>query len=170
MEIKKSKVKSNQSNGSLDLTHGTFFKFEISFEDGTIGEYLSKTQDGGNKNFPIGIEKEFEVTENKFGKKIKPHFAQKSFTPQSSGTSGNPDIQRMIVKQSSLKVASDLCIANNKTDLNTVFKTANTIVEWVMNEQSSQGEPKIDAVDTLDKYTTLEKSESLTEKTDDLPF
>ena len=59
MEIKKSKVKSNQASGSLDLTHGTFFKFEISFEDGTIGEYLSKTQDGGNKNFPIGVEKEF---------------------------------------------------------------------------------------------------------------
>jgi len=168
MEIKKSKVKSNQASGSLDLTHGTFFKFEISFEDGTVGEYLSKTQDGGNKNFPIGMEKEFEVTENKFGKKIKPHFSQKSFTPQASGTSTNPDIQRMIVKQSSLKVASDLCIANNKTDLNTVFKTANTIVEWVMSEQLQT--PKIDAVDTLDKYRSLEKSEGLTEKTDDLPF
>ena len=153
MEIKKSKVKSNQASGSLDLTHGTFFKFEISFEDGTIGEYLSKTQDGGNKNFPIGVEKEFEVTENKFGKKIKPHFAQKSFTPQASGTNANPDIQRMIVKQSSLKVAADLCIANNKTDLNTIFKTANTIVDWVMEDKAGQ---KVD-----DGYTSVKKVESL---------
>tara|TARA_R100000935_G_C2771692_1_gene137909 strand:+ start:303 stop:803 length:501 start_codon:yes stop_codon:yes gene_type:complete len=141
MEIKKSKVKSNQASGSLDLSHGTFFKFEISFEDGTVGEYLSKTQDGGNKNFPIGMEKEFEVTDNKYGKKIKPHFAQKSFTPQASGTSTNPDIQRMIVKQSSLKVAADVCIANNKTDLNTIFKTANTIVEWVMDDKSVKPKP-----------------------------
>ena len=161
MEIKTSKVVSNQASGSLDLTHGTFFKFEISFEDGTVGEYLSKTQDGGNKNFPIGVEKEFEVTENKFGKKIKPHFAQKSFAPQQvSGTSTNPDIQRMIVKQSSLKVAADLCIANNKTDLNTIFKTANTIVEWVMEDKAVE---KVD-----DGFTSVKKQEPSTD--DDLPF
>lgn len=167
MEIKKSKVVSNQASGSLDLTHGTFFKFEISFEDGTVGEYLSKTQDGGNKNFPIGVEKEFEVTENKFGKKIKPHFSQKSFTPsQASGTSTNPDIQRMIVKQSSLKVAADLCIANNKTDLNTIFKTANTIVEWVMENKPVKQEsisPVQFEESTTDKYHKSSEA-------DDLPF
>jgi len=161
MQVKNSKVLSNQANGSLDLQHGTFFKFEISFEDGTVGEYLSKSQDGGNKNFPIGQEKEFEVTENKFGKKIKPHFAQKSFTPQqASGTSTNPDIQRMIVKQSSLKVASDICIANKKTDLNTIFKTANTIFEWVMEDKASEK--------TDDGYTSVKKEEL--KKSDDLPF
>ena len=160
MEIKKSKVVSNQASGSLDLTHGTFFKFEISFEDGTVGEYLSKTQDGGNKNFPIGVEKEFEVTENKFGKKIKPHFAQKSFTPQASGTSTNPDIQRMIVKQSSLKVAADLCIADKKTDLNSVFQMADKIVSWVMDDKAGE---KVD-----DGFTSVKKQEQ--SKGDDLPF
>ena len=160
MEIKKSKVVSNQASGSLDLTHGTFFKFEISFEDGTVGEYLSKTQDGGNKNFPIGVEKEFEVTENKFGKKIKPHFAQKSFTPQASGTSTNPDIQRMIVKQSSLKVAADLCIADKKTDLNSVFQMADKIVSWVMDDKAGE---KVD-----DGFTSVKKQEP--SKADDLPF
>ena len=159
MEIKTSKVVSNQASGSLDLTHGTFFKFEISFEDGTVGEYLSKTQDGGNKNFPIGVEKEFEVTENKFGKKIKPHFSQKSFTPSQAFTE-NPDRQRMIVKQSSLKVAADLCIANNKTDLNTIFKTANTIVDWVMEDKPVE---KVD-----DGFTSVKKQEQ--SKVDDLPF
>ena len=160
MEIKTSKVVSNQASGSLDLTHGTFFKFEISFEDGTVGEYLSKTQDGGNKNFPIGVEKEFEVTENKFGKKIKPHFAQKSFTPQASGTSTNPDIQRMIVKQSSLKVAADLCIADKKTDLNSVFQMADKIVSWVMDDKAGE---KVD-----DGFTSVKKQEP--SKADDLPF
>jgi len=159
MEIKKSKVKSNQASGSLDLTHGTFFKFEISFEDGTVGEYLSKTQDGGNKNFPIGVEKEFEVTENKFGKKIKPHFSQKSFTPSQAYTE-NPDRQRMIVKQSSLKVAADLCIADKKTDLNSVFQMADKIVDWVMEDKAGE---KVD-----DGFTTVKKQEP--SKADDLPF
>jgi len=159
MEIKKSKVKSNQASGSLDLTHGTFFKFEISFEDGTVGEYLSKTQDGGNKNFPIGVEKEFEVTENKFGKKIKPHFSQKSFTPSQAYTE-NPDRQKMIVKQSSLKVAADLCIADKKTDLNSVFQMADKIVSWVMDDKAGE---KVD-----DGFTTVKKQEP--SKADDLPF
>ncbi len=159
MEIKKSKVKSNQASGSLDLTHGTFFKFEISFEDGTVGEYLSKTQDGGNKNFPIGVEKEFEVTENKFGKKIKPHFSQKSFTPSQAYTE-NPDRQKMIVKQSSLKVAADLCIADKKTDLNSVFQMADKIVSWVMDDKAGE---KVD-----DGFTSVKKQEP--SKADDLPF
>jgi len=158
MEIKKSKVVSNQANGSLDLTHGTFFKFEISFEDGTVGEYLSKTQDGGNKNFPIGVEKEFEVTENKFGKKIKPHFAQKSFTPQASGTNSNPDIQRMIVKQSSLKVAVDYLNAKGvDIQLNDVFHYADKIVAWVMEDKPVE---KVD-----DGFKKQEPS-----KVDNLPF
>lgn len=159
MEIKTSKVVSNQASGSLDLTHGTFFKFEISFEDGTVGEYLSKTQDGGNKNFPIGVEKEFEVTENKFGKKIKPHFSQKSFTPSQAFTE-NPDRQRMIVKQSSLKVAADLCIADKKTDLNSVFQMADKIVSWVMDDKAGE---KVD-----DGFTSVKKQEP--SKADDLPF
>jgi hypothetical protein len=159
MEIKKSKVKSNQASGSLDLTHGTFFKFEISFEDGTVGEYLSKTQDGGNKNFPIGVEKEFEVTENKFGKKIKPHFSQKSFTPSQAYTE-NPDRQKMIVKQSSLKVAADLCIADKKTDLNSVFQMADKIVSWVMDDKAGE---KVD-----EGFTSVKKQEP--SKADDLPF
>jgi hypothetical protein len=159
MEIKTSKVVSNQASGSLDLTHGTFFKFEISFEDGTVGEYLSKTQDGGNKNFPIGVEKEFEVTENKFGKKIKPHFSQKSFTPSQAFTE-NPDRQRMIVKQSSLKVAADLCIADKKTDLNSVFQMADKIVSWVMDDKAGE---KVD-----EGFTSVKKQEP--SKADDLPF
>jgi len=161
MEIKKSKVKSNQASGSLALTHGTFFKFEISFEDGTVGEYLSKTQDGGNKNFPIGVEKEFEVTENKFGKKIKPHFSQKSFTPSQAYTE-NPDRQRMIVKQSSIKVALDFMVAKNPKTLyvDDVFKVADKIVDWVMEDKAGE---KVD-----DGFTTVKKQEP--SKADDLPF
>lgn len=138
MEIKKGIVKSVQANGDLKLQHGVFYKFEIQIGD-DVGEYLSKSDGGGIKNFPIGQEKEYQLIENSYGKKIKPHFVQQGFSPKpSSVTNSNPDIQRMIVKQSSLKVASDLCIANNKTDLNSVFQMADKIVSWVMDDKAGE--------------------------------
>lgn len=137
MEIKKGIVKSVQSNGSLKLQHGIFHKFEIEIGD-DVGEYLSKSEDGGNKNFPVGQEKEYQLTENNFGKRIKPHFQQKSFTPRQA-FSENPERQKMIVKQSSLKVAVDYLSAKGvNMDLNDVFKTADKIVEWVMEDKPVQ--------------------------------
>jgi Na+-translocating ferredoxin:NAD+ oxidoreductase RNF subunit RnfB len=41
----------------------------------------------------------------------------------------------MIVKQSSIKVASDLCIAEGKTDVNSVIAKAEEIIKWVMAEK-----------------------------------
>ena len=162
MEIKKGIVKSVQSNGDLKLQHGIFFKFEIEIGD-DVGEYLSKSEDGGNKNFPVGQEKEYQLTENKFGKKIKPHFQQNSFTPRQA-FGENPDRQRMIVKQSSLKVASDLCIANKKTDLNSVFNMAEQIVAWVMDDKPVESKPT-SIVQQRDE-TAIDKYHS----SEDLPF
>ncbi len=160
MQVKKGKVQSVQSNGSIDLTHGTFYKFEISFEDGTIGEYLSKSADGGSKNFPIGQEKDYELTDNgKWGKKVKPHFAKPSFTPKQS-FGNDDDRQKMIVKQSSIKVALDYCIARqkDKVDLNLVIETAEEIVKWVMHNAPAEAK----------EFTSIEKNN--TNSNEDLPF
>jgi hypothetical protein len=165
MEIKKGIVKSVQSNGSLKLQHGIFHKFEIEIGD-DVGEYLSKSEDGGNKNFPVGQEKEYQLTENNFGKRIKPHFQQKSFTPRQA-FGENPERQKMIVKQSSLKVAVDYLSAKGvNMDLNDVFKTADKIVEWVMEDKpvetksASIGSFVQHEESTTDKY----------HKSEDLPF
>jgi len=171
MEIKKGIVKSVQANGNLKLQHGIFYKFEIEIGE-DVGEYLSKSEDGGNKNFPVGQEKEYQLTENNFGKKIKPHFQQNSFTPRQA-FGENPDRQRMIVKQSSLKVASDLCIANKKTDLNSVFKMADQIVAWVMDEKSGEQvndeytSARKEVIKEMDKFASA-SGQSV--KNEDLPF
>ena len=115
MEIKKGIVKSVQTNGSLKLQHGIFHKFEIEIGE-DVGEYLSKSEDGGNKNFPVGQEKEYQLTETSYGKKIKPHFQQNSFTPRQA-FGENPDKQRMIVKQSSIKVALEFMVAKKPKTL-----------------------------------------------------
>ena len=65
-------VKQVQSNGSIDLKHGTFYKYEISIQsDNELlhGEYLSKS-DNQNK-FIQGEEINFEFTGGKYPK-IKP--------------------------------------------------------------------------------------------------
>lgn len=172
MEIKKGIVKSVQSNGDLKLKHGIFFKFEIEIGE-DVGEYLSKSEDGGNKNFPVGQEKEYQLTETSYGKKIKPHFQQNSFTPRQA-FGENPDRQRMIVKQSSLKVASDLCIANKKTDLNFVFNMAEQIVAWVMDDKETSSafgntnkEVKKEMIKEAEKFASA-SGQSV--HSDDLPF
>ena len=148
---KKSKVISVQSNGTWEGSYGTMYKFEVLFENGDTGEYSSKSKD--QNKFVIGHETEYEFTDGKYPK-VKP-----VYNPPSGGSfnkfNNDPNRQKMIVKQSSLKVASDLCIANNKTDLNSVFKMADQIVAWVMDDKA--GEP------VSQEFTKVEES-------NDLPF
>lgn len=168
MEIKKGIVKNVQANGNLQLQHGMFFKFEIEIGD-DVGEYLSKSEDGGNKNFPVGQEKEYQLTENKFGKKIKPHFQQKSFTPNQAFTE-NPDRQKMIVKQSSLKVAVDFLSAKGvNMDLNDVFETADKIVDWVMDDKPVESKSTSIGSFVQHEESTTDKYHK-SSKADDLPF
>ena len=105
----------------------------------------------------IGQEAEYTFTDGNYPK-IKPVFTQ-SFGG-GFNKSENPERQKMIVKQSSLKVAVDLCIANKKTDLNSVFELADKVVSWVMDDNAGQ---PID-----DGYTSVKKQQP--SKSDDLPF
>ena len=130
---KKSKVTNVQSNGTWEGSYGTMYKFEVTFENGDTGEYSSKSLD--QNKFVIGHETEYEFTDGKYPK-VKPVYNAPnggSFNKYNN----DPNRQKMIVKQSSLKVASDLCIANNKTDLNSVFNMAEQIVLWVMDDKET---------------------------------
>jgi len=166
---KKSKVTNVQSNGTWEGSYGTMYKFEVSFENGDTGEYSSKSKD--QNKFVIGHETEYEFTDGKYPK-VKP-----VYNPPSGGSfnkfNNDPNRQKMIVKQSSLKVASDLCIANNKTDLNSVFKMADQIVAWVMDDKA--GEPvnqeytsvRKEVIKEMDKFASA-SGQSL--NNNDLPF
>tara|TARA_B100001564_G_scaffold314324_1_gene288364 strand:+ start:372 stop:878 length:507 start_codon:yes stop_codon:yes gene_type:complete len=166
---KKSKVTNVQANGTWEGSYGTMYKFEVTFENGDTGEYSSKSLD--QNKFVIGHETEYEFTDGKYPK-VKP-----VYNAPSGGSfnkyNNDPDRQRMIVKQSSLKVASDLCIANNKTDLNSVFKVADQIVKWVMDNKSDMSSNQ--EVTTLRKEV-IKEMESFAEQSGqsvnnhDLPF
>ena len=61
---KKSKVNGVSANGTWDSKYGTMYKFEVSFENGDVGEYNSKTQD--QTKFVIGQEAEYSITSREY--------------------------------------------------------------------------------------------------------
>ena len=130
--IKKSKVTSAQPNGTWEGKFGLMYKSEISFENGDAGEYSSKTRE--QDKFVVGQETEYEFIGGNFPK-VKPVYQK----PQSFGGGGfkkDDSVQKMIVKQSSLKAAVDFC--NEGCSVEDVIKVAQKFSDWVMQEDSKQ--------------------------------
>lgn len=152
--MKNSKVTSVQSNGSWEGKYGVMYKFEIGFENGDVGEYSSKNQE--QNKFVIGTNAEYEYTDGKFPKVkpvyIKPESFNNSF---SNSSNDNPDRQKLIVKQSSLKAAVEF---DNKCSPEDVLKNADMFYNWVMGLNN-----------TSDNFDSRLKNK-IDQITDDLPF
>tara|TARA_R100000329_G_C7483706_1_gene170390 strand:+ start:100 stop:510 length:411 start_codon:yes stop_codon:yes gene_type:complete len=123
--IKKGVVTQAQANGTWEGKFGVMYKHEITFDNGDSGEYSSKSQD--QTKFVVGQETEYEFIDGKFPK-IKPvnTFQQGNFTPKAKD-----DVQEYIVKQSSLKCATDFVIANGG-DVKSIIDTAEIFTNWVL--------------------------------------
>ena len=80
---------------------GTFYKFEVEMENGNAGEYSSKTKD--QDKFVVGEEVQYEFVDGKFPK-IKPYYNKDNYS-FTKGGGENPDRQRLIIRQSTLKTA-----------------------------------------------------------------
>ena len=127
--IKKSKVKKVQANGTWEGKFGLMYKFEVEFEDGNAGEYSSKTLD--QNKFIEGQEMEYEFIDGNFPK-VKPVYQQQpSF---GGGFKKDDNVQKMIVKQSSLKSAVDYCSKGNCSPAD-VIRVAQEFVDWVMEDK-----------------------------------
>tara|TARA_R110001599_G_scaffold153803_1_gene339405 strand:+ start:2431 stop:2859 length:429 start_codon:yes stop_codon:yes gene_type:complete len=131
--IKKSKVKSVQANGTWEGKFGMMYKFEVEFENEDSGEYSSKTQD--QTKFVIGQEMEYEYIDGHFPK-VKPVYQKPDFASNgfSGGYKKDDNVQKMIVKQSSLKSAVDYCSGGN-CSTSDVLKVAQEFVDWVMEDK-----------------------------------
>ena len=131
--IKKSKVTNVQANGTWEGKFGMMYKFEVEFEDGTTGEYSSKSQD--QDKFIEGQETEYEFIDGNFPK-VKPVYAKPDFASSTSNGIYKKDdnVQKMIVKQSSLKSAVDYCSKGN-CSTSDVIRVAQEFVDWVMEDK-----------------------------------
>lgn len=134
---KTSKVTNVQANGTWQSKqyNTTFYKYEISFENGDVGEYSSKTPE--QNKFVVGQEAEYEYIGGQYPK-VKPvsTFEQGSYTPKAN-TAGR---ELSIIRQSSLKCATDYVIANGG-NITTILHNADILTNWVQTGVVPTEEP-----------------------------
>ena len=126
--IKKSVVVAAQPNGTWEGKFGTMFKHEIAFENGDSGEYSSKSPD--QNKFVVGQEIEYEFIDGVYPK-VKPINNWQPNAQASTPKQSKDDVQEYIIKQSSLKCATDYCIANGGTPKE-VIEVAEIFTNWVL--------------------------------------
>ena len=105
MEQKKSIVTNVQSNGTWEGKFGLMYKFEVSFENGDTGEYLSKSE--SQDKFIVGNETEYQFKDGQFPR-VKP---VSNFQPKTSYSNSNSDTNKEIRFAVAFKGAIELAAA-----------------------------------------------------------
>ena len=148
--IKKSKVTSAQPNGTWEGKFGLMYKNEISFENGDVGEYSSKTRE--QDKFVVGQETEYEFIGGNFPK-VKPVY-QNNFNSSPRGSfKENPEKQRIITRLACLGRAIDY-FGDNQPKNEILFKQAETFINWATEKPT----------------TNYESPKNIQQDEDDLPF
>ena len=121
--VKNSVVKEVQANGTWEGQYGLMYKFEVTFDNGDCGQCLCKTD---SCKFVVGESASYEYTGGKYPKvKYVSDF-------QKGGNAPKQDVQEYIIRQSSLKCATDYVIANGG-DTNTIINYADIFTQWVLS-------------------------------------
>lgn len=137
-----SKIKSIQGSGTFDFNGSTLFKNEVELEDGTVGQVNTQTPD----KWKAGNEVEYTVTRDdpKYGKTLKfqsPGQQNKGgFTPRQADPKADHNRQVMIMLQSNMKIAFDLCNnfdADSRMNVtgDTIFTEAERLTELMLNSR-----------------------------------
>lgn len=138
MEIKKSKVKSVQPNGTWQGNYGLMYLWEIEMENGDSGQYMSKAEQ--QSKFTVGVEAEYEWKDGQYPK-IKPHSTYNQGGNSYNNSSKDDPRKDSIVSQSSLKAAIDYCNVNGG-DIARVLDIADTFKKWVLTGEKPQNDGK----------------------------
>tara|TARA_B100000424_G_scaffold225419_1_gene185566 strand:+ start:95 stop:520 length:426 start_codon:yes stop_codon:yes gene_type:complete len=136
--IKKSVVKQAQANGTWQGKYGVMYKHEIAFENGDSGEYSSK--DENQTKFVVGQKTEYEFIDGKYPK-VKPINNWQPNAQASTLKQSKDDVQEYIIKQSTLKCATDYVIANGG-DERKVIEVAEMFTNWVLKGDKPQEQPQ----------------------------
>ena len=129
-------VKSITPNGTWEGAYGLMYKYEILFEGGDAGEYLSKFPPEQQNYFVVGQEAEYERFVNgKFVNIKRPK--RDNFQPNKTPFKQDDNRQELIVKQSSLKASIDFCIAKGTPNTEDVIAVAEIFTDWVLEGKKS---------------------------------
>lgn len=134
MEVKKSIVTQVAGIGHWDGQYGRMYKFEVSFENGDAGQYLSKVQD--QTKFIQGREAEYQKETNDKGYvSIKPFAPQPNYTAKGP-VAKDPETGKQIARMSVLKAACDLVVAG-KVELHDITHVASIFERYVQTGEDS---------------------------------
>lgn len=135
-----SKVKSVQGAGTFNSQHGLMYKFEYVMQDGATLVANHKSETGF---LPVGADCEYQIKQtNAYGNsgtvgKPKPlhtggaPFTSPTQTNQQSSFLKSPDVQDMIIRQSSVKAAIDHMVGvGGSFDLSEMLSRAEIIFEY----------------------------------------
>tara|TARA_R100000231_G_C5325991_1_gene164850 strand:+ start:323 stop:721 length:399 start_codon:yes stop_codon:yes gene_type:complete len=114
MEQKKSIVKNVIPNGTWEGNYGLMYKFEVEFENGDVGEYLSKSEN--QDKFIVGRETEYQFKGGQFPR-VKP-VSNFNASYSSSKSDAKEDIRFSVA----FKAAIELCAAD-KIGLEEIIET-----------------------------------------------
>lgn len=137
---KTSKVTQVAGVGSWNGQYGMMYKFEVSFENGDSGQYMSKSID--QNKFQKGVEATYTIEGKEFNGNtfytVKPVMAQQ----QAFGGGGSkpyvkdPETDKRITRMSVLKVATDL-VVHGHVKLHDLTKVAQIFERYVMTGEDT---------------------------------
>lgn len=154
--LKTSKIVNIQGNGTFETQHGMFFNYDMQMENGDSGEYASKNYTSVDAlPFKVGTEIDYEWhPHDKFPKIKRPTIAgTKRFDPNqsfksSSSRNNDPDVQIMIVRQSSLERSVDILSHNNvgkRVKLSDVLLLASELTQFVVEGTKFDPSKKVES-------------------------
>jgi hypothetical protein len=130
---KTSKVTNVAGIGTWNGQYGVMYKFEVSFENGDSGQYMSKSQE--QTKFKVGESAAYTIEGKEFNGQtyytVKPVMAQQPFQGGGKGYQKDPETEKRITRMSVLKVAGDLVI-NGQVKLHDLTKVAQIFERYVM--------------------------------------
>ena len=136
----KKKVEDVKSEGGFDSQWGYFYKFIITFEDGMVAEYLSKSET--QNKFILGKEIDVEITQRDYnGKKINKVKPVSTFQGGSRPAPKADNVQELIVKQNAL---TNACNVIGEADVVKIIEVAEVFSNWVLKGEKPTSTVKND--------------------------
>ena len=133
-------VKDVRSEGGFDSQWGYFYKFIISFEDGMVAEYLSKSET--QNKFIIGNEIDVEVTQREYnGKTINKVKPVSNFQGPQRQVAKSSNRDELIVKQNAL---TNACNVIGEADVAKIIEVAEVFSNWVLKGEKPTSTTKND--------------------------
>jgi len=136
----KKTVKDVRAEGGFDSQWGYFYKFIISFEDGMVAEYLSKSET--QNKFIIGNEIDVEVTQREYnGKTINKVKPVSNFQGPQRQVAKSSNRDELIVKQNAL---TNACNVIGEADVAKIIEVAEVFSNWVLKGEKPTSTTKND--------------------------